>query len=45
MKFSRNPNGQLEVYTDEGIFLGVLSTMGDFEPEDEDEERRESKDN
>lgn len=45
MKFSRNPNGQLEVYSDEGIFLGVLSTMGDFEPDDEDEERQEPRNN
>ena len=30
MKFSRNPeSGQLEIYTDEGVYLGVMSTMGD----------------
>lgn len=30
MKFSRNPvSGQVEIYTDEGIYLGIVSTMGD----------------
>ena len=30
MKFSRNPeSGQLEIYSDEGVYLGVVSTMGD----------------
>lgn len=31
MKFSRNPkSGQLEIFTDEGIYVGAMATMGDF---------------
>ena len=30
LKFSRNPtSGQLEIYSDEGVYLGIVSTMGD----------------
>ena len=30
MKFSRNPvSGQVEIYTDDGVYLGIVSTMGD----------------
>lgn len=30
MKFSRNPDsGILEAYTDEGMYIGIISTMGD----------------
>ena len=37
MKYSRNPStGQLEIYTDDGVYLGVMSTMGDV-LEDENE--------
>ena len=31
MKFSRNPkSGALEIYTDEGIYIGQMATMGDL---------------
>ena len=30
MKFSRNPvTGQMEIYTDEGVYVGIMSTFGD----------------
>ncbi len=30
MKFSRNPvSGQVEIYSDDGVYLGIVSTMGD----------------
>lgn len=30
MKFSRNPvTGEMEIYTDEGVYVGIMSTFGD----------------
>lgn len=30
MRFSRNPaSGELEAYTDDGVYVGIISTMGD----------------
>ena len=40
MKFSRNPvSGILEAYTDDGVFIGQIRTMGDdaVKPADETE--------
>ena len=37
MKFSRNPvSGELEIYTDDGVYLGIVSTMGDVAGTDEE---------
>lgn len=37
MKFSRNPvSGQMEIYTDDGVYVGVMSTFGDAQQRTED---------
>lgn len=39
MKLSQNPNGIVEAYTDEGIYIGNVLTQGDFFGYDDTEER------
>ena len=39
MKLSQNPNGIVEAYTDEGIYIGNVITQGDFVGYDDTEER------
>lgn len=41
MKYSLNPNGQLECYTDECEFIGIVGMMEPIEEQEEQEEDEE----